>query len=146
MAFEVREAKLTDADALASLVTQLGYPSSPQQMKERLIGLLADPSYAAFVAAHPSVVLGLGGGSLGRYFEKDGVYARLVVLVVSDAARGIGIGGALVKAVEHWAFSRGARELFVDSASHREGAHRFYAQCGYRITGVRFARSLRPPA
>jgi GNAT superfamily N-acetyltransferase len=142
---ELREARMTDAAALATLVTELGYASQPSEMRERLAGLLSDSNYAAFVAEKGSQVLGLGGGALGRYFEKNGSYARLVVLVVSEAARGLGIGRALVDAVERWARTRGAQELFVNSGSHRQEAHRFYEQCGFRVTGVRLAKSAIPP-
>lgn len=143
-ALAVREATLRDAGALAALVTQLGYPTREEDMAGRLVDLLADRSYCAFVAERDAAVLGLGGGSLGRYFERNGIYARLVVLVVSDASRGLGVGAALVEAVAQWARARGARELFVNSGSHRHEAHRFYERCGFRITGVRLAKELSP--
>lgn len=143
--FAVREARLTDAKELASLVTELGYPSQPLEMRERLAGLLSDPDYVALVADTGSQVLGLAGASLSRYFERSGRYARLVVLVVSESAQGLGAGGALVEAVEQWARSKGARELVVNSGSHRQAAHRFYERCGFEITGVRLAKSMGPP-
>ena len=139
----VREATLADAAALAALVTELGYPTRPVEMTERLDGLLADPNYAAFVAERESALLGLGGASLGRYFEKNGLYARLVVLVVAEASRGLGVGEALVRAIERWARSRGARELFVNSGNQRQGAHRFYERCGFQITGIRLVKGLK---
>ena len=138
----VREATLGDADSIAALVTHLRYPTTRDEMAERLRGILSDPTYVAFVAERNSGVLGLSGGSLHRYFEKNGLYARLVVLVVSDAVRGLGGGRALVRAVEQWAASLGARELFVNSGTQRSEAHGFYERCGFRITGVRLTKTL----
>ncbi len=142
--FDIRETRLADADSLAFLVSELGYPSTRNEMTERLVGLLSDPNYVAFVAERRSEILGLGGGNLSRYFEKNGIYARLVILVVSQAARGLGVGTALLEAVEHWARSLGAGELIVNSGSHRQAAHRFYERCGFQITGVRLAKSISP--
>jgi GNAT superfamily N-acetyltransferase len=141
-ALKVRPASLSDAEALASLVTQLGYPSTGPEMSERLASLLSDPCYAAFVAHDRSTVLGLGGGNLARYFERNGAYARLVILVVAEGARERGVGAALVEAVERWALARGARELVVNSGSHRREAHRFYERAGFRITGIRLVKDL----
>lgn len=138
----VREATLADAAALAALMTELGYPTHPTEMTTRLDEILADRTYAALVAERESVVLGVGGASLGRYFEKNGVYTRLVVLAVAEAHRGLGVGEALVRAVERWARLRGAQELFVNSGSQRHSAHRFYERCGFKVTGVRLVKGL----
>ena len=140
--FQVREADLGDAAEIATLVTQLGYDTTAEEMAERLAELLPDPTYTTFVA-HRLELLGLAGASLSRYFEKNGFYARLVVLVVADAGHGQGIGSALVQAVERWAISRGAHELVVNSGSHRHEAHRFYEGRGFSATGVRFVKQLR---
>jgi GNAT superfamily N-acetyltransferase len=141
-AFRIREASLSDASDASALVSELGYPTRPDEMLERLAGILSDSTYAAFVAEREGVAIGLGGASLARYFEKDGPYARLVILVVAEAGRGLGVGTALVRAVERWAAARGARELVVTSGSQRREAHRFYEGCGFRATGIRLVKDL----
>ena len=45
-------------------------------------------------------------------------------------------------AVERWAASRGARELVVNSGTHRHEAHRFYEGHGFRVTGIRLVKDL----
>jgi GNAT superfamily N-acetyltransferase len=140
--FSVREAILADAPAISSLVTELGYPTTPAQMRERLTGLLGDPHYVTFVAELDDSLLGLAGGGLSRYFEKDGACARLVVLVVSAAHQALGVGSALVGAFEQWATAKGAVDVVVNSGSQRVEAHRFYERRGYRITGVRLVKPI----
>lgn len=140
----VRDAALSDAAQVAGLITQLGYPTLPDEMAQRLTGLLADPGYATFVAEHDSSIIGVAGGAMARYYEKNGLYARLVVLVVSDKSRGRGVGASLVRAIEHWAVERGTVEILVNSGAHRVDAHRFYESHGYRQTGIRLVKDLTP--
>ncbi len=136
---------MADAERVAQLITELGYPTTTEAMKSRLAKILIDPRYATFVAETGAGVAGLAGAILDRYDEKDGIYSRLAVLSVSSTARGYGIGRQLVEAAERWAAGQGAREVFVNSALHRVEAHGFYERCGYSRTGFRFAKKLGEP-
>jgi GNAT superfamily N-acetyltransferase len=138
----VREAILADASAIAVLITELGYPTTPAEMRGRLSGLLEDPGYVTFVAELDGSLVGVSGGAISRYFEKDGMYACLVALAVAAAHQGLGVGSALVDAVERWATAKGAVDIVVNSGSHRGEAHLFYKRQGYRITGVRLVKPL----
>lgn len=138
----LRNAGVEDAADIAGLITELGYPTAPDEMRDRLDALLAGGDVVAFVAEHEGRVLGLAGASLSRYFEKSGRYARLLVLVVADSGRRLGIGGMLIGRVEQWAKESGAREIFVNSGSHRVQAHRFYEGKGFRPTGLRFVKQI----
>jgi hypothetical protein len=46
---KIREAGEGDVGALAGLTTELGYPTSVEEMGRRLAGVSADPSYATLV-------------------------------------------------------------------------------------------------
>jgi GNAT superfamily N-acetyltransferase len=138
----IRDAVIDDAATIGELITELGYPTTSEAMRERLTMILADPKYATFVADLGGNVVGVAGATLDRYYEKDGLYSRLAVLSVSSTARGLGLGGQLVQAVERWAASKGAREVFVNSAFHRTEAHGFYERRGYSRTGFRFVKPL----
>lgn len=131
-----------DAEQVAQLITELGYPTTFEAMRDRLSTILADPSYATFVADAGGDVVGVAGAAFSWYYEKDGMYSRLLVLAVSSTTRGLGIGGELVQAVERWAIAKGAREVVVNSGLHRSDAHRFYERCGYSRTGFRFVKQL----
>ena len=138
----IRDAVIGDAAQIGHLITELGYPTTLEAMKDRLALILIDPSYATFVADAAAGIVGVAGATLGRYYEKDGTYSQLVVLAVSSTARGLGVGNQLVEAVERWASSKGARELLVNSGLHRSDAHGFYERCGYSRTGFRFVKQL----
>jgi GNAT superfamily N-acetyltransferase len=139
----VRPVETKDADALARLVSDLGYETAATEMHGRLKGILGDPSYATFVAEDGASVIGAVGVRLGHYYERDGTYGQLLVLSVSERSRGLGVGRALVDAAEGWARDNGASAMVVHSGQQREDAHAFYESVGYRKTGVRFVRGLR---
>jgi GNAT superfamily N-acetyltransferase len=59
----------------------------------------------------------------------------LVGMFVEPAARGRGIGGALVEAVTGWARGRGAARMCLDVTVTNGPAIRLYQRCGFRPTG-----------
>lgn len=60
----------------------------------------------------------------------EGVYAEIVSLVVSERARGKGIGKKLVKEAEAWAGKR-VNKVRVRANEIRSSAHAFYKSQGY---------------
>ena len=138
----IRNAALPDALAISRLITELGYSTTAPAMVNRLGPILSDPKYLTLVAASTTEIIGVAGATLARYYEKDGVYCRLVLLVVASSARGHGVGRALVGAVEQWGAAHAAREMYVNSGLHRGQTHEFYERLGYRRTGWRFVREL----
>jgi GNAT superfamily N-acetyltransferase len=138
----VRAATLSDAKRIATLITALGYPTNASEMKSRLAEIFADSTYTTLVAEVASEVVGMAGACLARFYEKPGLYARLVALVVSEAGSGQGAGAALVRAIEKWGTANDAAEIFLNSGMQREVARSFYEKLGYRVTGVRFSKAL----
>ena len=67
------------------------------------------------------------------------------VLVVPKAApmRGRGIGAALMRQAEHWAFRQGAAELRLNVWSFNEPALAMYRELGYEVRSHQFAKALR---
>jgi len=138
----IRAASMGDVPALAALVTQLGYPTTPEAMRERLGHILPRDDYATWVAERGGRVVGFAGAMHGLSYVYDPPYARLLSLVVEPGERGRGTGAALVAAAERWAREQGAAQLRLTTALHRDGAHRFYEGLGYERTGARYARKL----
>jgi GNAT superfamily N-acetyltransferase len=138
----LRTATLEDASAIAELITELGYPTAPDAMHARLTALLTEPQHATFVAVADGRLVGVTGVRVERGFEIDGVYGRLLVLVVAADARGAGIGAQLVEAANAWAAANGAAQIVVNTATHRTRAHQFYERCGYQRTGIRLVKAL----
>jgi hypothetical protein len=57
----VREAIREDIENLAHLMTELGYPSSTEDMGRRFEEISADPSYDTFIVEQDGEVLGMMG-------------------------------------------------------------------------------------
>lgn len=141
----IRDATKEDVEALAELMGYLGYPTSVRSMKDRFERISAHPSYRTLVAEHDGGVIGMAGLTTGHYYELDESYARISAFVVHPGYRRRGVGRALIRAAEQRAVSLGVQTISLGSGTHRPGAHRFYEDSGYEITGYRFFKSLREP-
>lgn len=131
--FSVRPARLDDAEALARLSVQLGYPSSRQQVERRLTSLLGQPGDAVFVAETTgpgSGVVAWIHGSVRSLVESDPT-VEIGGLVVEEGYQGRGAGRVLLEHVERWARNAGCATVTVRSNVVREGAHVFYQRLGY---------------
>lgn len=80
----------------------------------------------------------VGFASLVVFASLTGRRALLEDVVVDEAARGRGVGAALVAAVAGAAASAGCRTLDLTSRPSREAANRLYERCGFvrRTTNV----------
>jgi GNAT superfamily N-acetyltransferase len=136
----VREATTADANPLATLLGELGYPSLPDSLPRRLERLQASGTIIALVAERDHRVLGLATAHILNALHTDDDVAWLTLLVVSGTARREGLGRRLVEAVERWVRSKGCRRMSVTSAVHRAGAHEFYDRLGYTHTGLRYSK------
>lgn len=140
----IRPVSITDMNALARLMEQLGYPTAAVEMEARLTDILSHSDYHTLVAELHSRTGGMIGVHIGHYYEKNGVYGQIVALVVEQEHRGQHIGSSLVAQGERWlqGRGRGAQTIIVNSGTHRQAAHRFYEQLGYQATGLRFVKTL----
>jgi len=136
----VRPASVNDAESIAWLVSELGYPSTSAETRDRLWRVKGAEGVFVCVAELDGEVAGLA--TCHKFFAvhltEPAVW--LTSLVVSSEYRGEGIGQALVAECEAWAKSQGAKRLSLTSANHRDGAHQFYLSLGYEQSGVRFAK------
>jgi GNAT superfamily N-acetyltransferase/gamma-glutamylcyclotransferase (GGCT)/AIG2-like uncharacterized protein YtfP len=137
----VRDAAPPDVAAIASLVGQLGYPTTSEIMKVRLARMLSLAHHAIFVAESSGAVVGVAGASVDHGIEQDS-YGRLTALAVDEQWRGRGVGKLLVQQVEQWCRERGADRLTLTSGHHRVESHKFYKALGYDATGHRFIKRL----
>ena len=131
-----------DAEDLAVLMSQLGYPCSPTEIPGRLERLQGDPNVLLTVAEHDGKVVGIITGHVLHAIHKTDLVAMLTALVVLDSARGLGVGKRLVAHMEQWARDRGAHTISLTSALRRTEAHEFYRTLGYAHTGLRLAKSF----
>jgi GNAT superfamily N-acetyltransferase len=137
----IRDARPADADEIARLLTQLGYPSEAEAVESRLDRLLIVGDRVA-VAELGGAVVGLAHLQVAPAIERDRPAAKLGALVVDEAHRGHGIGRALVEAMEEEARRRACELLYLTTSERRDDAHAFYERIGLEHTGRRYGRTL----
>ena len=139
----IRGPRPTDSDAIAGLMGELGYPAWPNEIPARLKELAFDAANSAvWVAELDGTAVGIATAKRFPAIHQSVPVVWLTVLVVSERARGRGVGTRLVNEAEEWARDQGARKIALTSALHREEAHDFYKRLGYEQTGVRLAKVL----
>ncbi|MEU5873980.1 GNAT family N-acetyltransferase [Glycomyces sp. NPDC047369] len=138
----IRKARKGDAEPLAVLLGQLGYPRDEAAVTARIAQWDEDASGAVLVADDGGV-LGVVAVHVAPFFEREGAWGRIVALVVAEEARGRGAGARLVAAAEAFAAARGCVRMEVTSNDRRAGAHRFYEGRGYEDQAGRSSRFLR---
>ncbi len=131
-----------DSPALAGLITELGYPSTAEQMKARMARIVQHPDYATFVAEVDGEVVGMVGVFVTLSHEHDEPVGRITGMVVRETNHGQGIGARLLAAAEDWVRQRGAMQMALTSHVRRSGAHAFYLRRGYAETGKRFVKKF----
>jgi GNAT superfamily N-acetyltransferase len=141
-AIVIRNAAEADSPIIAALVSQLGYPSSEEEIRARLAALSGRPDYRVWVAVSDGRVVGLTGVFLHYALEYNGLHGRLLGLVVDEPYRGKGIGEQLMAWTERWLLQHGVDKLTLTSGKQRALAHAFYRRLGYQETGFRFGKRL----
>jgi GNAT superfamily N-acetyltransferase len=128
----VREATPEVHEALARLLPQLN-PGLPVPDMARLERLVADPDVTLLVAKDGDEIVGTT--TVIVYTTPFWIKARLDEVVVDVAARGQGVGEALVKAALDVGRGQGAQvaELQSGRGRNREAAHRLYERLGFKI-------------
>jgi GNAT superfamily N-acetyltransferase len=118
--------------ALARLLPQLNATLEVPDM-ERLRRLVADPAVTLLVAKDGDEIVGTT--TVIVYTTPYWIKARLDEVVVDAAARGRGVGEALVRASLDVGRRRGAQiaELQSGKGPARAAAHRLYGRLGFRI-------------
>src|SRR5688572_5207046 len=87
----IRPALATDAGAIARLTTELGYPTSLDEIRTRLTALLPRDTQLIAVAENAAAVVGWVAAE-ERMTLESGRRVELVGLVVAASARRTGIG------------------------------------------------------
>ena len=136
----VRDARPKDAEAIATLITALGYEASAPDVRKRLAALRKDGGEALVVER--GALLGIVTIANLTVLHRPLAVGRLTLLVVDEEARGQGLGKALVAEAEARLKARGCGMIEVTSNRKRARAHEFYESLGYERTSYRFAKPL----
>jgi len=126
----IRRADAADAEAIAALFTDEGYPAGTSDIVERL-DRFASPHSQVLVAEHDGAILGFIAIHALPRFEHDDRIVRILALVVDPGARERGVGGALMAEAERIGTELGAAFIEVTAGHHRADAYRLYESSGY---------------
>ena len=135
----MRAAGEADAERIASLFTDEGYPAGPSDVVERL-GRFASPHSQVVVADYEGEVLGfIALHALPRFEHSDRVI-RIMALVVDAGVRDRGVGHLLMAEAERIGRELDAVFVEVTAGHHRADARHLYESLGYDATVAAYLR------
>jgi GNAT superfamily N-acetyltransferase len=132
-----------DLDAIAGLLTELGYPRDRAFVQDRIRLWRADPDTSLLLARANGHTVGLLALRFIPSFERAMRFGRIMVLSVAAGARRSGIATALVKAAVNEAEAAGCCKLEVCTNGRRSDAHSFYEDTGFVQTHRYYAKPLK---
>jgi GNAT superfamily N-acetyltransferase len=135
----IRPAEVTDAEAIATLFTDEGYPAGPSDIVERMTRF-ASPHSRVVIAEHDGSVLGFIAVHALPRFEHDDRILRVLALVVDAGARERGVGHRLMAEAERIAGELGSAFVEVTAGHHRPEARRLYESMGYDASIAAYLR------
>jgi ribosomal protein S18 acetylase RimI-like enzyme len=138
-ALTIRPASESDAEIIAALFTDEGYPAGPSDIVERLTRFASDHS-RVLVAEHEGELLGFIAIHALPRFEHDDRILRVLALVVDAGARERGVGRALMAEAERIGSALGAAFVEITAGHHRPEARRLYESLGYDGTVAAYLR------
>jgi GNAT superfamily N-acetyltransferase len=136
---DFRLATAADAEGIAALFTEEGYPAGPSDIVERLTRF-DSPHSRVVVAEHEGALLGFVAYHALPRFEHDDRIVRILALVVDAGARERGVGRALIGEAERAATELGAAFIEITAAHHRPEARHLYETLGYDATVTAYLR------
>ena len=135
----LRSATPDDAERIAAMFTDEGYPSGPSDIVERLARFDSEHS-RVIVAEHDGEVLGFVAVHALPRFEHSDRIIRIMALVVDAGERGRGIGHVLMEEAERLGRDLDAAFAEVTAGHHRADARRLYEELGYDGTVAAYLR------
>jgi GNAT superfamily N-acetyltransferase len=141
---QIRKCVSADFQQIATLLVQL-WPQKVQNLA-KLRGAfdraLASTTQRYFCAVEDGEIVGFASLSMKYSLWQEALLANLDELVVDEAQRGQGIGGALLDYIVDVARKTGCSRIELDSAFHRTEAHEFYERRGFEKRAFLFTMAL----
>lgn len=127
----VKEVTAELVEAFRWLVPQLTQNNPPPTAGDLAL-LVASDSSVLFVALGDNGRV-IGAANVTIYRVPTGLRAIIEDVIVDEAARGQGVGEALVQRTLEEARARGAPAVTLTSNPRREAANRLYMRMGFRL-------------
>ena len=128
----IRAAVNEDARVISTLLHQLGYQRTVEEISQYLAALDEDAAILVAVSEDGQTI-----GCLHVLIDDrlaEGRRGEISSLVVAAGMRSRGIGEELVTAAQKWLQNRGIGSLRVRCNAIRDRAHRFYERLGFQTT------------
>ena len=135
----LRPATAGDAERIAALFTDEGYPAGPSDIVERLARFASDAG-AVIVGDIDGQAVGFIAIHVLPRFEHGDSLVRILALVVDAGARERGVGHLLMEEAERFGRSHGAAFVEVTAGHHRPEARHFYESIGYDASLTAYLR------
>jgi ribosomal protein S18 acetylase RimI-like enzyme len=134
----IRPARPRDSEAIAALVTKLGFAATADEIAERLATMKKAPP----LVAEQGEVIGILTWNVTGMLHRPQPVGRITMMAVAEGERRRGVGRALVDAACERLRAAGCGLVEVTSNVDLSGAHSFYRKLGFERTSYRFARKL----
>lgn len=135
----LRPATEADAERIATLFTEEGYPAGSTDIATRL-GRFEPPHGRVIVAEMDGEVLGFIALHALPRFEHDDWIVRILALVVDAGVRERGVGHLLMDEAENVGRELGAAFTEVTAGHHRPEAQRLFESLGYDASVTAYLR------
>ncbi len=126
----LRAAAIDDAERLATLLTDEGYPAGPSDLVAR-IERFSTPDAQVIVAEAGGEVVGFVAFHVVPRFETDERFIRIIAVVVDALERERGVAHRLLADVERVARDEGVSFVEVTAGHHRPEARQLFESLGY---------------
>lgn len=143
----IRSATINDISSILLLMSQLGYPSSLEELTTRFKKFINNDGYGVAVASLNNEIVGVIAWSKSMLFVSDKIRIHVEALVIDENYRGQKIGKKLMEYLEEKA--KKYNQVLVDLTSGyrraKDGTHAFYENLGYKSgesAGAYFRKEL----
>jgi ribosomal protein S18 acetylase RimI-like enzyme len=125
------------AKIITLTLSELGYPTTLENLNRRFLKFLSNPGYGVAVYEKDNKMLGLVAWAKSTLFVSDKTRFHIEGLIVLKSHRGIVIGRKLVEFVEKIAMQYYPVIVDLTSATVRaqDGTHEFYKHLDYKNNG-----------
>lgn len=140
---QIREARIGDGEAIASLLAALDYPVTVGFVESKIEQQLKHHDARLLVAVEGGEIVGFISLHFIPQLALPGDFCRISYFCVNEGARSRGVGARLEEAAVALAQERGCDRIEVHCHARREFAHRFYYRQGYSESPTYLVKSLK---
>lgn len=137
---EIRKAESHDAKIVQSLLKQLGYSVTADDL-EKYLGT-HQRGDEVYVAIDKGEVVGFMSLIYFDYFPSQRKICRITAILVNENIRGSGVGTELVAFAKNQALRNACGQLEVTTSLLRDKAQKYYESIGFTKSSYRYIQNV----